>query len=77
MQDTSCRAGERSSPPANPCTPATPSGLEESPLAAKLQPSEGPQREGAGSKEPAPPAKPGAADAQSPGPARRMGAAPA
>lgn len=77
MQDTSCRAGERSPPPTNPCTLATPSGLEASPLAAKLQPSEGLEGRGQGGKEPAPPAKPGAADAQRPGPARRMGAAPA
>lgn len=48
MQDTSCRAGERSPPPANPCTPATPSGLEASPLAAKLQLSEGPGGRGRG-----------------------------
>lgn len=48
MQDTSCRAGERFPPPANPCTPATPSGLEASRLAAKLQLSESPGGRGRG-----------------------------
>lgn len=48
MQATSCRARECSPQPANPCTPATPSGLEESPLAAKLQPSWGPRERGRG-----------------------------